>query len=198
MSAQTVEIHSRRVTLLPVLGLTRFQKDDGFEIMDKIKPTILAHLDLDWFAVDCLGNLGHFTSNATIVVPLAVKAGIESKDERGLWRDLADRMFELPVKPGSSTVHLYAEEWQPELKLAEESKRDAYYGASTEWSDRGFFSFDCVRELGGDPYFLVSSPSNPLCIADIPSNDRLLIEAHRFSFEFSSCESIAADLILGL
>lgn len=166
--------------------------------MEKIKPTILALLDLDWFAVDCLGKVGHFTSNGTLVVPPGMKESVELMGEQGVWQDLANRMMDLPEKTGSSIVHSYVEEWEPELKLAEQSKRDMYFGASTEWSDRGFFSFDCARELDGDPYFLVSSPLHPLSIEDVGSNDRVLIETHRFSFEFASCESIAADLVLGL
>lgn len=166
--------------------------------MGKIKQTILAHLDLDWFAVDRLGYLGHFMSNATTAVPSAIRDGVEMRCERDFWRDLADRMFDLPVKADSSIVHSYAKEWQPYLQIAGKSKREAYYAASTEWSERGFFSFNCVRKLGGDPYFLVSSPSHPLASTDLETEDRMLVEKHRFNFEFSECQTISVDAILRL
>ena len=160
-------------------------------MIDPLSAKLLG-LDIDWFAVDCDGSLGHFTSNGTLIVPPAVREKIE------FWKEITHRLLEIPESEGSSNLHQNAETWEPWLRSAEASKRSEYYGVSEEWSNRGFFSFDCPRKLDGNPYFMVTSPRVPRPISDLQPEIKYAIGNLRFGFSFSTCELIPAKTILNL
>jgi len=148
--------------------------------------------DLDWFAADINGNIGQFSSNGTLAVPSAVKENIQ------LWENVSDQLLELPERKGSSVRHSSARNWNRWFEAVDSSRVDYYYGASEEWADRGFFAFDCPRELKGDPYFLVCSPHEPLNLEQLAADLKNWIGVLRFPFTFSSRQTIAAEEILRL
>lgn len=138
----------------------------------------LTGLDLDWFALDSMGHVGHFASNGTDLVPLAV---IQRKKENEL---LGDYFYSLPHSKGAfSTPSSDSNGWRQLLSKDNEVR---YIAGFAEWAERGLFSYDCKRDKGDvfGPYFLIAVPSSPLSVGDLPHHIRRYVSVTRFPFAF--------------
>ena len=99
-------------------------------------------VEFDWFAVDAVGHIGHFSTAGWGPVPLRVLDRLDAAHTDALW-SLGKRLLELPVV-GQATGHRPGrmDDW---LELAR----------------RGLFCFDWQQNFSG-PYQRIATPSIPV------------------------------------
>lgn len=127
-------------------------------------------MDLDWFAVDGDGRLGHFTTGAWRYLPASIALNKED------WEKVLD-YFE--AMPGDEKVII-----SPDLAKHESYKSNeeiAYHLKSyIEMAGKGLYSYstyDYSHEFR--PYFCVAMPEKALLISDLPDEIRTIVERTR-------------------
>jgi len=133
-------------------------------------------LDLDWFAVDANGEIGHFATGGLGFLPLSVKACNENRVLlRSFFRGLAGN-GEAIESPSLASHRHFASEAEKERSLED----------FVQMSSKGLYSFDCIfdrkRPSG---YYLVVLPSNPLTVEELPDEIRPALELTRFPGSFA-------------
>ena len=104
--------------------------------------------EFDWFAVDGVGHVGHFSTAGWGPVPLAILDRLDGAEADELW-SLRGRMLVLPVL-GTAAGHVpgVIDNW-------------------LEMARRGLFAYDWKHWCG--PYCRAATPSHPVDVAAIPS-----------------------------
>lgn len=118
-------------------------------------------LEINWFGVDRLGQIGHFANAGMPFVPNVVE-----KDREGAER-LMEYFEGLSRHEGA---YCGPEPWDKFLEKSDEKFRFDYLDSVVEWSERGLFACEInSMKLGGNFYQRVSSPADPLLVSDLPS-----------------------------
>lgn len=129
--------------------------------------------EFDWFAVDAVGHIGHFSTAGYGPVPLSVLARLDAAHDDEVWL-LGERMLELPVI-GQATGHLPGriDDW---LELAR----------------RGLFGFDWKHWSG--PYLRAATPSVAVEIAAPPTPMQQLVRLVELpDVTFAELESVRPE-----
>ena len=154
--------------------------------MSKFTRVDLTTEDLDWFALDSLGFVGHFTSNGTLAVPVEVASSREDLESAFQWFERRPRI------PGTSDLSRNVTRWVPYLNVASPERREIYIDASAEWSDRGLYSFNVDNRDGAPstPYYNVTRPHNPLSVTALPRELQVYLESMRLPVVFSEVDTV--------
>lgn len=136
----------------------------------KISDEFLEVYDLDWFAVDQNGFLGHFATGVFGGVPESI---LESKEE---LQEIEDYFRNQAPKTKGYTFH---PKWSANAGVDPKDSRavNLYLNDFKLMASCGLYSYDAY-EAGPRPssYFLVASPDLPLSIDELPGNIRQIIE----------------------
>jgi hypothetical protein len=148
--------------------------------------------DLDWFALDREGAIGHFTTGGAGFLPRSVAASAE--DLRAVTRYFHHTA---PIL-GHPIVHPQA---RHRVRLFPSSDQDAEAACTTYLRDyaaaasRGLYSFDS-EQTGQRPtgYFRVASPSRPLVAEALPREIRDILERTVLAgVAFGICDALGID-----
>ena len=130
-------------------------------------------LDLDWFALDAQGSVGHFTTGGCGALPRSAAA---SRDDLTAVRHYVLSLPEI----GAGLLN---EDWLRGLRLtgtvpsAPVAPRETF----REWTAiaaRGLYSFDYIEDLRRRPrpYRVVARPEVPLKADELPPEIRAIVE----------------------
>ena len=116
--------------------------------------------DLDWFAIDQQGFIGHFTTGGAGALPRSVASSKE---------DLESVCKYFRSLPLNATVPLASQKAMAVLATKNDQAREKYLRDFLQMASRGLYSFD-YQPTGKrpSPYFLVARPEQPLHFNDIP------------------------------
>ncbi|MCP4154373.1 MAG: hypothetical protein GY757_42000 [bacterium] len=153
----------------------------------RFSKTEIDSLDIDWFAVDQEGFVGHFTSGSSCILPESVAS---SKDENEFLLD-----YFLGLEEQSSY------ELNDVPKLTSNSKPvpgiilESYF----EMGRRGLFSFVASEDLNNQEgkYICLLKPLNPLKIEAVPKEVQKILKKTNIkaeNFLHSFCNSLFIDL----
>lgn len=135
--------------------------------------------DLDWFAVDDEGCVGHFTSAGFKLLPTTV---VRSAEDLEIILEFFERST--PIREShfvdEQIIDSLRKEKNPERRL-----RDF-----VAMADRGLYSYDI--ESYGDTYFRVAIPTSPIRIYELPENiQSILKQTHARNILFAISARIA-------
>ncbi len=142
--------------------------------------------DIDWYAVDPQGAIGHFATGSKGFLPTSSCESAEDLD--AVWQYLQETP---PV-----TRPIVTKQGKRE---AEKSRISARFALESfmEHASKGVYSYDTVyldRRLS--PYYLVAAPERPIHISDVPEHIRRIIERTKCRIAFETASSIVAEDIL--
>jgi hypothetical protein len=140
-------------------------------------------IDLDWFAIDAYGYVGHFTTGGRGAIPRSVTASVDG------IRTLT-AFFRRTLGPTTSVT--IGKRLSVHFTFEDELARTRYLQDFTQMASRGLFSFDY---LPGDPYpagyFLVAAPERPVHYHSLPTTiQRILLETTLQNVSFPSGQEI--------
>lgn len=124
--------------------------------------------DLDWFALDQEGVIGHFTTGGCGALPRSVVSSLEDlRRATGFFRNQLVPTA-LPIVSPKIDSH---------VSLKDERAKARYLQDFIKMASRGLFSFDYLR-TGTRPtgYFQVATPSVPLHITSLPPEIRQILD----------------------
>jgi hypothetical protein len=123
--------------------------------------------DLDWFAIDRDGKIGHFTSVGWRLLPPSIAS---SKENLGKIFDYFDQM---EIKNG----YLVCPNLQTHLAKLSIDTFDKYVRSFAEMSSRGLYSYDSYDYSHDNrPYFRVTIPKSELRLDDLPQDIKDILE----------------------
>lgn len=131
--------------------------------------------DLDWFGVDSIGEVGHFTSAGTVLLPARVIQSRENLDEAYQCFERLPRFSKALLAP---EVEVWWKGW------ATDGIRKGHWEAFSEWAERGLYTFDCLIWDRKGPYYMVAFPESPLLEASLPPKVAKYLGEFRFPFRF--------------
>src|SRR5262245_966752 len=125
--------------------------------------------DFDWFAVDEIGCIGHFTTAGFKLLPRSVASSAED------LKKLTD-YFKKLVSTG--VRYHVSNDLETEVGPFErEAKREQYLAGFVGMAGRGLYSFDIHTYVRpGLAYFCVATPIQPLYVESLPKEIRTIIE----------------------
>jgi hypothetical protein len=129
--------------------------------------------EFDWFAVDAVGHVGHFSTAGFGPVPMPILERLDAAQEHDLW-SLGTRLLDLP-EAGTASGHLPGriDEW---LELAR----------------RGLYGFDWKHWSG--PYLRAATPGIPVAVSSLPAELRHLVSMVEFpGVRFAALELIRPE-----
>jgi hypothetical protein len=110
--------------------------------------------DFDWFAVDAVGQLAHFTTAGMKKLPQSVAMSAEDLA-------LVTRYFE------ETAAHRGLHEVESTIS---EKNGERYLRSFIAMADKGLFSFDIESHLSPDAaYFRVATPTSPIHLSELPT-----------------------------
>ena len=134
--------------------------------------------DFDWFAVDAVGQLAHFTTAGMKKLPESVAVSAE---------DLAliTSYFE------KIAAHRGFHEVESNIS---EKNGDRYLRSFIAMADKGLFSFDIESHLAPSAaYFRVATPTSPLHLSELPTPISDIVARTRIEGTFSQRLHIPYD-----
>lgn len=121
----------------------------------------VAHLDLDWFATDQLGQLAQFETGGEASPPLPALANKEANEQSLQLVEGLPAVFEVSTLSPDRLAGVRVVSW------------DHFFSSSIEMARRGVFGFFCVghKELGVGEYICVAAPRGAcqLPTAELPA-----------------------------
>lgn len=137
--------------------------------------------DWDWYAVDEDGKIGHFTTAGLRPLPETVR------DDR----DAAEKLIQHFEEARPFTTCTVREAAERDAGGWGSRGRDGFIKSFAEMSKRGLFSHNTQMVHGPEAaYYLVSRPSEPLAVADVPDEIRVLLLRTRAPLKFGQAEHI--------
>jgi hypothetical protein len=110
--------------------------------------------DFDWFAVDAVGQLAHFTTAGMKKLPQSVAASAEDLA-------LVTRYFE------ESAAHRCRHEVESTISNRNDER---YLRSFIAMANKGLFSFDIESHLSpAAAYFRVATPTSPTHLSELPT-----------------------------
>ena len=133
-------------------------------------------LDIDWFAVDSSGNIAHFASGGGRL-PFSIANAKEDNEFVGEFireniTDTNDFLLSAIAKEKMLTKNTEEAKW--------------YLNDFQSMSKRGLFSYDksALGDFRNEEYHLITSPTMPIDISQIPFNIASIINATKISGDF--------------
>lgn len=128
--------------------------------------------DLDWFAVDKDGKIGHFTTGGNKLLPPTIAKSKET------WRKLLNYFEKIEL--------IHDVEKSPDLDkhLSQISFKslDKFLESYKLMSSKGLYSFNCYpSNFDKRPYFLVTIPKVELTFEKLPNEIRLILQKQRLN-----------------
>jgi hypothetical protein len=155
----------------------------------------LACMDLDWWATDTDGCVGHFATWGYAPVPSHLRVvsdellsdyfqniapifgtAIESEN----WEIMTGKIITTYFK--SQTI---------------EDVRNSFLQSFRFMSQRGMFSYSGNMPNGWNHYYRLTVPSSPLTIDMLPKDIKNIVQEITFPVSFSQAHIITKDLIIG-
>jgi len=138
--------------------------------------------DLDWFCIDAIGEIGHFTTGGRGFLPRSAKA---SKDNLqfllSFFRDILAENGRAIESPQLSV----------RVRFQSEEQKRTYLGDYVKMAAKGLYSFDCIldrtRPTG---YFLTGQPSCPLKTEQLPNDVKQILLRTRFLGTLCNAETV--------
>jgi hypothetical protein len=155
----------------------------------------LAGLDLDWWATDMNGNIGHFTTDGVTPFPRQLKISSHHL--------LCDYFFETALVRGSADESLGWEKISGKVVKAHfpiksvDIARKLLLSSYKFMGERGIFSYAGNMPNGRNHYFRLIVPSSPLMIDMLPQDIKNIVQEITFPVSFSQAHIITKDLITG-
>jgi hypothetical protein len=163
--------------------------------MDFYTESELAGLDLDWWAMDMNGYIGHFTTAGMAPFPRQLKIS----SHHLLW----DYFFEIALVRGSAYESSEWEKISGEVVKANfliksvDIARKLLLSSYKFMGERGMFSYAGDMPNGRNNYFRLIVPSSPLTIKMLPQDIKNIVQEITFPVSFSQARIITKDLITG-
>jgi len=135
--------------------------------------------DWDWYAVDSLGLLGHFTSAGFRRLPESVRADLEGTEACLEYFDRGTN-----VRCG----YTIREDLESCIgAFHNPDQRERYLRSFAHMASKGLFSFD-TKPLSAGPgsYLLVARPKSPLRLDDLPAPIAQLVRKTRYPLSFEN------------
>jgi hypothetical protein len=126
--------------------------------------------DLDWFALDAQGAVGHFTTGGCGALPRSVAASREDLDAvRAFLMGLAETTAAIVNPNRAESIPLF-----PSVKPVPVAQLRPW----TATAARGMYAYDYVedRKRRPRPYLLVARPELPLKAEELPGEFRAVLE----------------------
>ena len=141
--------------------------------------------DLDWFAPDKEGAIGHFTTGGFGVLPRSVASSKEDLER------VSKYFNSLPPNRGAPILSAKAKEI---IATKDEKARTAYLQDYLKAASRGLYSFN-YQHIGRRPapYFLVAIPERPLYVTDLPLDIQEVLKRTILPNVFSAQPTVAVD-----
>jgi hypothetical protein len=148
-------------------------------------------LDLDWFALDSTGAIGHFASGGSGAVPS--NPNLSLSDLELLTRYFLQRE---PITTAIANPQVTSRV----LLLPDDGALGRYLSCYLAMASRGLYSFDeDGRGYRPRGYFLVAIPVEPLNIASVDLSVAHLLMPYRLNdVVFSAWNDISAEQVLSL
>ena len=133
-----------------------------------IRPEEEADLDLDWFALDSQGHVGHFTTGGCGALPRSAAAGEDLEKVRDYFRALPEIGASVLNRDRLSGIRLHP------FDKAEPRESVRYWADSAA---RGLFAYDYLedRRRRPRPYWVVARPEVPLVADELPPDVRAVV-----------------------
>ncbi|MDR0603789.1 MAG: hypothetical protein LBG80_05740 [Bacteroidales bacterium] len=161
--------------------------------MDFFTESELACLDLDWWAMDMNGYIGHFTTAGVAPFPHQLKIS----SHHLLW----NYFFETALVRGFAYE---SSEWEkisgevvkaPFPMKSVDIARKLLLSSYQFMGERGMFSYAGYMPNGRNQYFRLIVPSSPLTIDMLPQDIKDIIQEITFPVSFSQARIITKYLI---
>jgi hypothetical protein len=145
-------------------------------------------LDLDWFALDAHGLVGHFAAGGMGVLPRSVATSAEDlKTVTDFFRKQVSPVTSPIVNPALGSY----------IELVDAESRVRYLQDYTDMASRGLFSFDFLqtrKRPGG--YFQVAHPAKALNFLTLPEQIRDILQKTVLDrVSFGTSNELAVDEI---
>ncbi len=128
--------------------------------------------DLDCFAVDKNGRIGHFTSVGWRLLPPTIAKNKED------WQTVLDYFKSLPKQQNSYTI---CPKLQRHIDKKSIGSLTGYIKPSAEMSSRGLYAFDSYEDSYDErPYFRVTLPNNELSFENLPDKIKEILKRQKF------------------
>jgi hypothetical protein len=138
--------------------------------------------DWDWYAVDEDGKIGHFTTAGLRPLPETVR------DDR----DAAEKLILHFEEARAFTTYMVREAAERDAGGWGSRGRDGFMNSFAEMSKRGLFSHNTQMAHGPEAaYYLVTTPREPLTVADVPDEIRALLLRTRAPLKFGHTDYIS-------
>ena len=118
-------------------------------------------MDLDWFALDESGAIGHFTTAGIWPMPRSVAASKEDLER------VQDFFWQ---KPPFTRVSVEAKVFSyADVNPADETAREWFVHDFVQMAARGLYSYNCfLKEQPPAAYYRVAVPNEPLRVDSLP------------------------------
>jgi hypothetical protein len=146
--------------------------------------------DLDWFAIDKEGAVGHFTTGGFGVLPRPAASSYgDLKKLLGFFRETL-----APATTASISNNL-----QSHKQFNNDSAKSRYLHDSIAMASRGLFSFDCCYGNRPTGYFKVTLPSKPLHFSSLPVEIQQILKRTVLSeISFKDVDEINEEYLLSI
>jgi hypothetical protein len=143
--------------------------------------------DLDWFALDEEGTIGHFATGGSGKLPRSVAA---SRDNMNMLTEFFRTHF------ANFTTPIINPKLGLHVSLKDEDAKEKYLQDYLNMASRGLYSYDCLL-TGKKPtgYFLVAQPTTPLQLTLLPREIRSLLEMTVLQASFRKSDEITVGMI---
>ena len=144
--------------------------------------------DLDWFALDKEGAVGHFATGGFGALPRSVASSLEDLKKITEYFRSQHAPIASPIVSRVIDSH---------ISLKDEGVMTRYLEDYMKMASRGLFSFDYLR-TGTRPrgYFEVAKPSTPLHSTSLPQEIRQILEKTVLDgISFSTADEIGVEAL---
>jgi hypothetical protein len=146
--------------------------------MSRIRDRLLSYGDLDWFAVDRDGHVGHFSSFGSGCIPRTIAQDVEGYAA----------VLEYFERAMALTVPVPAETEEATGNIA----------PWLEMAAKGLYSYDTARPGAKEhPYHLVARPTEALRVSDLPLAISVVLRRTTLATRFALAAVIPEALICG-
>jgi hypothetical protein len=144
--------------------------------------------DLDWFAVDKDGKVGHFTTGGFQFLPPSVAKSKENLEE------VSDFVKGLVIIEGNYAT---CPDLLKHLDIKTVVSFEKYIKLFSEMSSKGLYSYDSYSfDYQQRPYFRVTIPQTELLLDDLPQNIKNILEELRMpEISFAEKSFISEEIV---
>jgi hypothetical protein len=141
--------------------------------------------DIDWFALDQEGFIGHFASGGFGGLPRSVAASKE---------DLEKVFSYFKNQPLNATAASPSSKALASVATKDEKGKAKFFKSYLEMASRGLYSFNFVI-IGKRPapYYLVARPAKPLHVNDLPDAIKTILRRTILPVIFTIDEGVSVE-----